>query len=174
MSVHPISLQQIHTVYWSGLTIGIWDLRDNYAHRKIRKILLGSAWVGRCPRLSNRCTFWLANQQAGRYVSDTDLELNGFWPLLFGELMWHLSTQRTYSNLAYYITVFDTRRDKRRRFIPFLVYALVYPSIASNFVTLDTLSTWSDSVCTYTYSQFLRKPLLRRHRTIETGLIIKW
>ena len=75
--------------------------------------------------------------------------------------MWHLSTQVNDSDLADYITVFDPRRDKRRRFIPFLVYALVYPIIASNLVTLDTLSPCSESVCTHTCSPFLSKPLLR-------------
>ena len=58
----------------------------------------------------------------------------------FGELVWHLSTQVKNIDIAAYITVFDSRRDKRRLFIPFQVYALVYPSIASNLVTLDTLS----------------------------------
>ena len=62
--------------------------------------------------------------------------------------------------LSDYITVFDPRRDMRRCFIPCLVYAMVYPCIASNLVTLDTLSHWSDSVCTYTRSTFLKeKPL---------------
>ena len=46
--------------------------------------------------------------------------------------------------LDVYITVFDPRRDKRRCFIPFLVYALVYPSIASNLVALAALSPWPD------------------------------
>ena len=47
-------------------SIGIGDLKDNSSHRKIREILLGSAGVGRHPGLSNRCTFLLANQQAGK------------------------------------------------------------------------------------------------------------
>ena len=54
--------------------------------------------------------------------------------------MWHLSTQVKNSDLAAYITDFDAMRDNFRRFIPFLVYALVYPSIASNIMTLATLS----------------------------------
>ena len=57
MSVEPIALQKIQTVYWSGLNIGIGALRENYDHRKIRERLLGSAVVGRCPGLSNQCTF---------------------------------------------------------------------------------------------------------------------
>ena len=48
--------------------------------------------------------------------------------------------------LASWITVFDTRRVKHRRFIHFLVYALVYLSIASNLVTLSILITWYESV----------------------------
>ena len=45
-------------------------------------------------------------------------------------------------------------------FITFLVYALVYPSIASNLTTLDTLNTWSESVLTRTCYTLLRKPHL--------------
>ena len=47
------------------------------------------------------------------------------------------------SDIYAYITVFDPSRDKRGRFNPFLVYALVYLSIESNLVTLATLSPWS-------------------------------
>ena len=65
------------------------------------------------------------------------------------------------SDLAAYITVFDPRRSNRRRFIPFLVYDPVYPSIASNLVTLDTLIPWSDSLYTHTCTTFTMKPLLR-------------
>ena len=65
------------------------------------------------------------------------------------------------SDLAAYINVFDPSRGKRRQFIPFLVYDLVYLSIAINLVTLATLVPWSDSVCTHTCSSLLRKPLLR-------------
>ena len=36
------------------------------------------------------------------------------------------------------------------RFIPFLVYALVYMSNDSNRLTMDTLSHWSDSFCAHT------------------------
>ena len=79
----------------------------------------------------------------------------------FGELVWYLSTQVKNSDLVAYITVFDPRRDKRRRFIPFLVYYLVYPIISSNLVTLDTISPWSDSICTHTCSPFVSKHLLR-------------
>ena len=158
----------------SGLTIRIGYLWDNSAHRNIRKILLGSAGVGRCPGLRNRCTFGLANQLAGRYIPATELKLNRFRPSPLGELIWHLSTQVNVSDLSAYITVFDPKRGKRRLFITFLVYALVYPSIASNLVTLYTLITWSDSVCTHTCYPFLRKPLLRWNREVETGLLINW
>ena len=44
------------------------------------------------------------------------------------------------SLLAVSISVFDPSRGKRRYFIPFLVYDVVYPSIDSNLVTLATLS----------------------------------
>ena len=67
-SLYPIDIQQIQTVYWSGFTIGIGDLWRNSAHRKIRKSLLWSAGFCRCPRLSNRCTCWLDNQQDGKYI----------------------------------------------------------------------------------------------------------
>ena len=53
--------------------------------------------------------------------------------------MWRLITQVNNGLLAVYITVFDPRRGNRRCLIPFLVYTLVYPSIAINLVTLDTL-----------------------------------
>ena len=113
-----------------------------------------------CHGLSNRCKFGLANQQAGKYISATELELNRFRSLPLGDLVWHLITQVKNSDIATYITVFDSRRDKRRLFIPFQVYALVYPIISSNLVTLDTLSPWSDSVCTHTCSPLLSKPFL--------------
>ena len=148
--MNPIYLQQIHTVYWSGLTIGIGSLQDNSAHRNIRESLLGSAGVGNCTGLSNRCTLGLANQQAGNYISATELDINRFRPLPFGELVSHISTQVNGIYLADYITVFNPRRDELRCFIPFLVYALVYPSIASNLVILATLIHWSYSVCMYT------------------------
>ena len=54
--------------------------------------------------------------------------------------MWHLSTQVNNGLLAAYMNVFDPRRGNRRCFIPFLLYDMVYPSIASNLVTLATLS----------------------------------
>ena len=81
------------TVYRSVLTIKIRALQDNSAHRKIRESLLGSAGVVSCTGVSNRCTFGLANQQAGSYTPATELELIMFQPLTFGELVWHLSTQ---------------------------------------------------------------------------------
>ena len=64
--------------------------------------------------------------------------------------MWHLITQVNGGNIAAYITVFEPRRGTRRSFITFMVYVLVYLSIASNIVTLDTLSPWYDSVRTQT------------------------
>ena len=48
--------------------------------------------------------------------------------------------------LASWINVSDTRMVEHRRFIHFLVYALVYLSIASNLVTLSILITWYDSL----------------------------
>ena len=98
-SMHPISLQKIHTIYCSGLAIAIVALRGNYTHRKIRESLLGSSGVRRCPRLINRCTFLLANKQAGKYISATELELNRFRTFSLGELVWHLSTQMNDSYL---------------------------------------------------------------------------
>ena len=71
--------------------------------------------------------------------------------------MWHLRTQVNDGNLSAWITLFDPSRFNSRRFIPFLVYALLYPIIASNLVTLDTLSPWYDSVRTHTCSPFSRK-----------------
>ena len=63
-----------------------------------------------------------------------------FQPFPFGELMWHLSTQVNNGFLAAFIAFLNLRRDKRRSFISCLVYVLVYLGIASNLVTLDTLS----------------------------------
>ena len=84
----------------SGLTIGIGALRENSAHRKIMESLLGRSGVDRCHGLSNRCKFGLANQQAGKYISATELELNMFRTLPFGDLVWHLITQVNDSDLA--------------------------------------------------------------------------
>ena len=75
--------------------------------------------------------------------------------------MWHLSTQVNNGILAVYITIFEPWGGKRRCFISFMVYALVYPSIASKLLNLDTLSPKSDSVYTLTCSHFLRKLILR-------------
>ena len=74
--------------------------------------------------------------------------------------MWHLRTQVDNDILAVYTTFFDPSRDERRCFIPFLVYALVYPIISSNLVTLATLSLRSDYVCRHTCSPFSRKSLI--------------
>ena len=147
--------------FWRGLNIGIGSLRENATHRNIREILLVITGVGSCPVVSKRCTFELAKQQAGNHPPSTELELIRFWTLPFGELAWHLITQVNYGYLASQITVFDPSRDNCRRFIPFLVYALVYPSISINLVTLATLSHWYDSVRTYTCYHFLMNNFLR-------------
>ena len=63
--------------------------------------------------------------------------------------------------LAVYIAIFDPRRGKRRRFITFLVYDMVYPSISSNLLTLANLSPWSDSFCMHTCYTISSKPLLK-------------
>ena len=118
-------------------------------------------FICRCPGLSNRCTFILANQLAGRFAPSTELGINRFRPSSFRYLVWHLSTQVDNDLLAAYITGFDPRRAKRMCFIPFLVYALVYQSIASYLMTLAALSPWSDSLCTHTCYPFLSKPILR-------------
>ena len=99
-SVPPIALQQLQTVYWIGLNIGIWALRNNSPHRNIRERLSGSAGVGRCTGLSNRGMFWLANQQAGKHISATELDLNIFLPFPLGELVWHIGTNAKDSDLA--------------------------------------------------------------------------
>ena len=98
--VHTIALQHMHTVYWSGLTIWIGALRENSAHRNITESLLGSAGVDRCPGLSNWCKFGLTNQQAGKYISATELDINRFWTFPLGDLVWHLSTQVNDSDIA--------------------------------------------------------------------------
>ena len=98
--MHPIALQQIQTVYCIGFTIGIGVLRDNSAHKKIRESLLGSAGVGRYPGLINRCTFGMDNQQAGKYVPATELDIIRFRTLPLGKLVWHLITKVNDSDLA--------------------------------------------------------------------------
>ena len=153
----------------SGLNIGIGALQKNSAHRNIRESLLGSAGVSRCPGLINWCTFGLANQMAGRYTPATELEIIRFWPLPLGEIVWHLRTKVNNSDLAAYISIFDLRRGKRRRFTPFLVYALVYPIIASKLATLTTLSSWSDSIRTYTCYPFLSNPYWGDTGRLEPG-----
>ena len=95
------------------------------------------------------------------------LELIRFLPLPSRKIVWRLITQVNDGYLAAYIIAFDPSRVNCWRFIPFLAYALVYPSIASNLVTLATLSTWSDSVGTYTCYTFSRKALLRQYRTVK-------
>ena len=134
---------------------------DNYAHRKIRESLLGSAGVGSFPGIIKRCTLGLYNQQAGSYAPVDELELIIFRAFPFGELVWNLSIQVNNSLISVYITIFYLRRVKHRCFIPFLFYNLVYPSIASNLVTLSNLIPWYDYVCTHTCSHFSSNPLLR-------------
>ena len=116
--------------------------------------------MGSFPGLGNQCMFGLAKQQAGSYAPATELDIIRFWNFPFRELVWHLRTQVNNSDLASYISVFDPRRGKLERFIPFLVYVLVYPIIAGNLVTLATLSHWSNSVHTHACCTFLRKPFL--------------
>ena len=128
--------------------------------------------MGSCLFLSNRCTFALANQLSVRYIPTTELDIFRFRAFSLGELVWHLITQVNNIDLSTYINILDLRRSKRRRFIPCLVYALVYHSISINLVNLATLSPWSDSVFTHTCSPFLSKPLLRCHMTVETGILI--
>ena len=142
----------------------------NALHSQYFVVLGAQFWTG----LSNRCTFGLDNQLVGTFAPPTELEINRFQHLPFGELVWHLSTQVNSGLLATQITGFEPRRDKSRWFIPCLVYALLYLSNASKTVTLDTLSHWYDSVCKHTCSPFSRRPLLRWPRTVETGLLIKW
>ena len=117
---------------------------------KYKKWIQHYSFICKCPGLSNGCTLGLANRLAGRFAPATELELNRFRNFSFGELLWHLSTQLNNSDISSYINFFYPRSGKRSRLIPFLVYSLVYLSIASNLVTLDTLSPWYESVCTHT------------------------
>ena len=123
--------------------------------------LLGSAGVGSFTGVGKQCAFGFSKQQDGRYALAPELELIIFWPFPFKELMWNLITQVNKDILSDQITVFDPSNGKRRRLILFMVYALVYPSIGSNLVTLDTLSPWYDSICTHTCYNFLSNNLLR-------------
>ena len=116
----------------------------------------------------------LANQQAEIYAPATEFEAIRFRSLPSREIVWHLNTQGNDVLLAAYINVFDPRRGKRRCFIPFLVYALVYPSISSNLITLATLSPWSDPVYMQTCSPLFSNPIFRRYKTVKTGLLINW
>ena len=154
------------------MNIGIGALWEKFAHRNIRECLLGSVGVGRCPCLRNRSTFGLVNQLVRRYTPATKLELIRFWSLPLGEIVWHHSTQVNNSYLAAHINVSDLRRSKRRHFIHFMVYALVYPGISSNLVTLATISPRYESMFTHTCYTLLRKPLLRLQMKVETRLLI--
>ena len=161
-------------VFRSVLTILIGALRDNSTHRKVMESLLGIIVVGSCPSISNRCTLILVNQKARIYASATELDIIRFEPLAFRELMWHISTKVNDGLLAAYITVFVLRKGKRRWFITFLVYALVYMSIDVNLVTLATLSPWYDSVWTHICSPLSRSLLLIWYRTVKTRLLIDY
>ena len=130
-------------------------------NRKYKKLFQNYSYICRCPGLSNGCTFGLANRLDGSFAPDTELELNMFRPFPFGQLVWNLRTQVNNGLLDAQITVFDPRSDKHSSFFPCLVYALVYPSISSNLVTVATLIPWSESVCTHICSPFSKKPLLR-------------
>ena len=142
----------------------------NALHSQYFVVLGAQFWTG----LSNRCTFGLDNQLVGTFAPPTELEINRFQHLPFGELVWHLSTQVNSGLLAVYITAFDLRRDKFRWLIPCLVYAMFYPVIYSNLLNLANLSPNSDSFCMHTCSPFSRKPLLRQPRMVKTGLLINW
>ena len=126
------------------MNIGIGALWDNYAHSKITVIFLVNVGVDSCPGVSNQCMLGLAYQQSWKYFPATELDIIRFWPFPFRYLMWHLSTQVNDGILSTYMNVSDPSRGKRRCFSTFLVYALVYLSIASILVTLDTLSHWSE------------------------------
>ena len=136
--------------------------------------LLGSSGVSSCLGISNTCTLGLANQQAEIYSPTTKLQLIRFWTYTFGEIVWNLSTQVNGGLLAAYITAFDPRRGNHRRFIPFMVYTMVYLNIFSNPVTFYTLSPCIDSVCMQTCYTFSRKTPLMRYRTVETEVLINW
>ena len=143
-SVHPITLQNT-LVFRSGFTIWIGSLWEHFDNRKIRESLLVSAVLGSCTGISNQCMLVLANQKSERYSPATELESIRFWSLPFGNLVWHISTQLNDGLIVAYIIVFYPRRGKSRCFIPFMVYALVYPNIYRNLVAFAALSPWCDS-----------------------------
>ena len=146
----------------------------NSAHRKITESLLGIAGGGSCPGLSNRCIFdWPTNRLGNTFLLLSQ-SLLGFGLCPQERSCGTSSQQVNDSDIAAQITVFYLRRDNRRRFTPFLVYALIYPIIAIHLMTLATLSPWQDSVCTHTCYPLLRKPILRGHRTFKTVLLINW
>ena len=132
------------TDYWDRIP------SRNFRPQEDKASLLGSTGVGRCTSISNWRTFGFATQLDGSVATATDLEINMVRTFFFGGLVWHLGTQVNNSLLDAQITVFDPRWVKRRSFIPFLVYNLVYPNIVSNLVNLDILSPWSDAIRTHT------------------------
>ena len=124
-------------------------------NREVYQIFLALLFLQQVTSLSNRCTFAFGQPSGWDFIPATDLELNRFRPLPVGELVWHLRTRGNNGLLDAYINIFDPRRGKFSRFIHYLFYSMVYPSISSNLVTLYTLSHWYDSVCTHTLSPFL-------------------
>ena len=67
--------------------------------------LFGSTGVGSCTGINNRRTFGFPNQLSGSFAPATELDHNRFWPLAFGGLVRHLSTQVNENFLSAYITV---------------------------------------------------------------------
>ena len=99
--------------------------------------------IGQVNRLK-QLVYVCIGQPIGRYIHPaTELELIRFRPLPLGQILWHLSTQVNGVIIAAYMYVFEPRRGKRRSFINFMVYSLVYPSISSNLVALATTIPWS-------------------------------
>ena len=144
-----------------GLNIGIGYLWGSSTHSKMAETVSGISGVGSCTGIIKRCTLGLSNQQTVIYAPATELDIIRFWLFPFRDIMWHLITKVNGGILSVYINVFEPMRGKQRRLTPFLVYALVYPNIASNLVNLYNLSPWSEYLCMHTCSPFYRNPLLR-------------
>ena len=109
MSEHQLALQITYRLR-SWLTIRIGALRENSAHRKITKEFLWNVGVSRCPGISNWWKFGLYDQLAGSFTPATELEINRFWTLPFGEFVWHLSTQVNNKFPADYIKTWSSPR----------------------------------------------------------------
>ena len=168
---HHCSLFQNQIYHTCSFTILNKSLKKK---EKYTKGFKDYSYIFRCTCLSNQSTFGSAKQLVRSFAHANEWEISRFWPLPFRELVWNLIIQVNNGMLAAYITVFDPRRDKRRCFIPFLVYARVYPSISSNRVTLDTIISRPESVYMYNSSTLLRKPLLWWLRTADTRLLTNW